>query len=183
MPTNKYDTNEHERPAMVWIVQCVLIVIYIALLIGNWHNYQYCSSTDAIQNCWRQVFFYPLLASLFFLGVLSGLFYGLEKGLSYARWITGILIIAWAVTGIRDMNYIQLIFRAMESGKGLHTPPYECWHPENAWNNVVIFCGYNSYAQLARKVLWEIVVLALRLLPGLWFIVDRSSKRYFVSTR
>lgn len=179
MPTNKYNTNEHERPLMVWIVQIILLLFCIAIMGPSWQHFHYCSGIDPVQNCWLNVFFRTLIANLFWLGVVLGLFYGLEKGLPYARWLAGILIIVWAIAGIHDMHYTQFIFRAMEPGKGFHTPPYECWRSENSWSNVVISCGYSSYAQLIRRILWEVSTLIVIILSGLWFIVNKNSKRYF----
>ncbi|MBT9315199.1 hypothetical protein [Leptothoe spongobia] len=181
MPTDNPLTNESERPLVVWLIQGYLLFLCLGTLFSMGLSYQFCATPDLVESCWSQAFILQLLLSVIVLTIQLWLLYGLEKGLPYARWLIGILMIAVAVTNIDDMHYIQLIFRAMEPGKGLHTPPYDCWQPENLWNNVVIFCGYNSYAQLARKVLWELLILGLQIFPGVWLVASRSSRRYFAS--
>ncbi len=179
MSTGNTPTNESERPLLVWLLQFYLLLLCLGTLVSMGVSYRVCAVTDLIDNCWLQSFIPQCLLSFILLTLWLWLFYGLEKGLPYARWLIGILMIAGAIISIDHMHYIQLIFRAMEPGKGLHTPPYDCWRPENAWSNVAIFCGYNSYAQLARNVLWELLILALQGLPGIWLMVSRHSKRYF----
>lgn len=179
MSTFDYDTNERDRPLVVWIIQCILLFLCIGILVSMWRNYQFCSSADIIQNCWPLLFIPRLVAGLLQLGAFLKLFYGLEKGRHYARWLTGILIIVWVVVSTNETHYTQLVLGAIMPDQGLPAPPYKCWQSELALDNSASFCGYNSYAQLVRKVLAEICILALAASPAVWLITSPASKRYF----
>ncbi|MEM9482997.1 MAG: hypothetical protein AAGA83_04835 [Cyanobacteria bacterium P01_F01_bin.116] len=125
MPSKKSPNNEAERPIPIWLIQFCLLIMCLGLLFSIGLSFHFCATTVS-ETCWSRSSIIPILLGISLLAIQVWLLYGLEKGLPYARWLIGILMIAGAAISIENMNYLQLIFRPMEPGKGLHTPPYDC---------------------------------------------------------
>lgn len=179
MSVFNYDTSDHDCPSGVRIVQLILLFLSLGVLVSIWRKYQFCSTSAVVQNCWSLFFVPKLVISLLQLGAFLRLIYGLERRRRYARWLTGVLIIFWIVVSTNETHYTQLVLGTVMPTQELPTPPYKCWQSELALGNRTSFCGYDSYTELARKVLTEISILVLAASPGVWLITNQTAKRYF----
>ncbi|MEM7795617.1 MAG: hypothetical protein AAF579_14345 [Cyanobacteria bacterium P01_C01_bin.118] len=116
MPSQKSPNNEAERPILIWLSQFCLLIMCLGLIFSIGLSFHFCATT-VNETCWSRSSIIPILLGIILLAINLWLLYGLEKGLSYARWLIGIFMIAGAVISIENMNYLQLIFRAMEPEK------------------------------------------------------------------
>ncbi|NEQ51968.1 MAG: hypothetical protein F6K11_17825 [Leptolyngbya sp. SIO3F4] len=184
MPRRYYYKNEYERPLVVWIAQISILLNCTGIVLAIASNAWLCVVGDpflieGINNCWVQLVLPQLWPKLIALSIWLSLFYGLERGIPYVRWIVAILVITSATIAINDTHYLPLVLQALLPGKELPSPPYDCWQQNILWGNSSLFCGYSSYGELVEKLFWELLPIVITAFPGIWLITSRTAKHYF----
>jgi hypothetical protein len=138
--------NKHVyRPPSVWITQVLLVVPLTQLLVVLPLMLFHCSSAKPPFNCSSPSTISALLTGFSTLAIIFLIFWGLQKGKHYGKWLAVTLLLGGMVKEIADSRSLQLIYHSVIRWQPLPTPPYECWEKEVLLSNVRFSCGYESY--------------------------------------